>query len=230
MTPRSKIAAAQCEEFSRCLGEKIGDTLYSFPSIARARTSSLHSPAAGRRAPPLSGTGGSPGMPSDSNLVQVSPFHHLCRRSPAGPRANTSSRDVPPPPATGALESGTSPCSVGYIGSSSSGARTGAKGDQPLPFHFLISSSPEVLRAKIDIQRLPQAAAEMAPAMGKSPPRASRPPRDSRLENSDPFQVVCTSAPVPPPANRSVCPASRAHAVGAPERPRGIAPPAPALS
>src|SRR5258708_6917451 len=118
-------------------------------------------------------------MPSDSTLVQVSPFHHLCRRSPAGPRANTSSRDVPPPPATGALESGTSPCSVGYIGSSSSGARTGAKGDQSLPFHFLISSSPEVLRAKLDIQRLPQAAAGGARRKGPID-------RHRRFEPADP--------------------------------------------
>src|SRR5258708_36480134 len=46
------------------------------------------------------------GIPLDSNGLQLLPPHHLCRRSPPGPRAKTSSRVLPPPHAAGGPASG----------------------------------------------------------------------------------------------------------------------------
>src|SRR5260370_16478955 len=46
------------------------------------------------------------GIPLDSNGLQLLPSHHLCKRSPPGPRAKTSSRVLPPPHAAGGPASG----------------------------------------------------------------------------------------------------------------------------
>src|SRR3954467_10759332 len=89
---------------------------YNFPSLARANTSSWNLPHAQATDAEVNGIkapSGEAGQPTDSNLVQALPSHHLCSRSPRWPRAKTSRRVEPPPAQMGGPESGVGTCAAG---------------------------------------------------------------------------------------------------------------------
>src|SRR5260370_31514901 len=143
-------------------------------------------------------------IPLDSKARQLLPSHHLCKRSPPGPRAKTSSRVLPPPHAAGGPASGTARPTAGYDGSRPSGEPSEAKGVHLWPSHHFSKRSPRGPRARTPIALLPQLETEIEPAMGTSPstaPGETAPPSDSNSLNAAPSQVQCRRAPAAPTAN-----------------------------
>lgn len=62
------------------------------------------------------------GMPKELNPLQTEPSHHVCTKSPYGPRANTSYRVGPQLQATGGPVIGPTVVTAGYASSGISGA------------------------------------------------------------------------------------------------------------